>query len=376
MRILLTGGGTGGHLFPLLAVTRQIKKLIAQNIWQIPPGEGEKVDFVFVGPISIEEEIFLKENITVKKIFSGKWRRYNSWENIIDIFKLPLGFCQALWHLFWLMPNAVFSKGGYGSVPVVLAAWIFRIPILIHESDAVPGLANRLCAKFASRIAISFSEAESFFPTQKTALTGNPVREDIQNGSFEEAKKIFNLVGAKHLILVLGGSQGAQALNNTILDSLNHLLTRCEIIHQCGIANFEEIKQFFNNQPWPQEYHPVPFLNEEELRAAYAAADLIISRAGAGSIAEIALIGKPSILIPLPNAAADHQTKNAQSFFRAGATIFIEQENLTPGLLQNEIFSLLDKPEVLKQMAQKAKQFARPEAALQIAQELLKIAKY
>ncbi|MDD2731315.1 MAG: undecaprenyldiphospho-muramoylpentapeptide beta-N-acetylglucosaminyltransferase [Candidatus Portnoybacteria bacterium] len=375
MRIVLTGGGTAGHLFPLIAVARQIKNLIAQNIWQIPLGEGSGAEFAFIGPATLGEETLASEGIACKRILAGKWRRYGSLENLLDVFKLPIGFCQALWHLFWLMPNVIFSKGGFGSVPVVMAAWIFRIPVLVHESDAIPGLANRLTAKMASRIAVSFSETAKFFPAAKTALTGNPVREEIQNGDPAQTRIIFNLVGAKPLLLFLGGSQGAQALNEVIVNALPRLLARCEIIHQCGANNFEAIKQFFKKQ-WPAGYFLSPFLDENQLRAAYAAADLIISRAGAGSISEIALLGKPSIIIPLPNSAADHQTKNARDFSQSGAAEILEQINLTPNLLQNEIFSLLDKPDLLKQMGEKAKQFARPQAAKEIAQEILKIAKW
>jgi len=301
----------------------------------------------------------------------------NYWtKNLIDFLKIPLGFCQALWQLFWLMPNVIFSKGGYGSVPVVLAAWVFRIPVLIHESDAVPGLANRFSAKLASRIAISFAETNKFFPAAKTALTGNPVREELQSSDPTQARTIFGLIGAKPLLLVLGGSQGAQPLNEVVLNALQHLLARCEIIHQCGVNNFEGIKQLFKGREWPEGYYLIPFLDENQLRAAYAAADLIISRAGAGSISEIAALSKPSIIIPLPNSAADHQTKNALDFSQSGAAIILEQVNLTPHLLQNEIFSLLDKPDVLKQMGEKARQFARPQASKEIAQEVLKIAKW
>ncbi len=375
MRIVLTGGGTGGHLFPIIAVARGLKNLIQQNIFQIPPGEGVNTELMFIGPETIGEEALINEGVVHKKILAGKLRRYASLQNVTDIFKIPIGFFQSLWHLFWFMPNIVFSKGGYGSIPVVLAAWIYRIPVLIHESDAVPGLANKFCAKFSKRIAVSFPEAAKFFPENKTALTGNPVRNELLGGTKEEAKKIYGISGAKPVLLILGGSQGAQALNDLIFEALPALLERCEIIHQCGPGNLEPIKQLLNDQI-PAGYFIYPFLNEEELRQAYGAADLIISRAGAGSIAEIAVLGKPSVIVPLPNSAADHQNKNALSFALLGATLVIEQMNLTPRLFQSEIFSLLDNKELLKTMGENAKKFNPPDAAVKIAQEVLSIAKW
>lgn len=375
MRIALTGGGTGGHLFPILAVVQEIKKLIANNVFQIPLGEGSSVEFLFLGPDTIGEEALAKEGIAHKKIMAGKLRRYASLQNIWDIFKIPCGVIQSLWHLFFFMPNAVFSKGGYGSVPVVLAAWIFRIPVIIHESDSVPGLANKFCAKFSRRVAISFAAAAKYFPAKKTALTGNPVRSALFGGSAEQAKQAFGLSGMKNTILILGGSQGAQVINDLIFTSLLLITKRCEIIHQTGQANFENSKQLIGGDI-PPEYHLFPFLNEEQLRQAYTAADIVIARAGAGTISEISALGKPSILIPLPDAAADHQLKNATEFAHTGGTVIMEQANLTPHLFQSEIFSLLDNPNLLRTMGENAKKFSHPDAAQKIAQEILNIAKY
>lgn len=374
MRIALTGGGTGGHLFPILAVVQELKNLISSNVFQIPVGEGVNIEFMFIGPSTVGEEALAKEGIAHKTIMAGKLRRYVSLQNIFDIGKIPVGLCQSLWHIFWFMPNVVFSKGGYGSVPVVLAAWIFRIPVIIHESDSIPGLANKFCAAFSRRVAISFNEAAKYFPEAKTALTGNPVRPSLFSGAKEQAKQIFSLNGVKPVILILGGSQGAQAINDLVSTSIFLLTKRCEIIHQCGSANFETIKQMADNRA-SNDYHLWPFLDDEQMRQAMAAADLVVARAGAGTIAEIAALGKPSILIPLPNAAADHQLKNATEFANFGGTVIMEEMNLTPHLFQNEIFSLLDNPDLLKKMSANAKKFSHPDAARQIAQEILNLAK-
>ena len=342
---------------------------------RVPPDEGSSVEFMFVGPKTIGEEELASEGIAHKIILAGKMRRYFSLKNFIDVFKAPLGFLQSLWHLFVFMPNVIFSKGGYGSVPVVLAAWIFRIPVLIHESDATPGLANKFCAKFSKRIAISYMDSVQYFPEKKTALTGNPVRAGLYGGLKEEATRLFGLSGAKQIILILGGSQGAQPINDIVFASIPALISRCEVIHQCGPANYDSLKQLIAGQSYPG-YFLFPFLNEEQMRHAYGAADLVVSRAGAGSIAEISALGKPSIIIPLPNAAADHQNKNAVEYARFGATLVLEQMNLTPHLFQNRIFALLDNTDLLAKMSANARTFKQEEAAAKIAQEILNIAKY
>lgn len=375
MRIALTGGGTGGHLFPILAVVQEIKNLTSANVFQIPFGEGNNVEFMFIGPKTVGEEALAKEGIVHKIIMAGKLRRYASLQNIFDIFKIPLGILQSFWHLFWFMPNVVFGKGGYGSVPVVIVAWLFRIPIIIHESDSVPGLSNRICAFFSRRIAISFDESAKYFSKEKTALIGNPVRPSLFGGDKETAKQLFGLSGTKPVLLILGGSQGAQAINDLIISSLILVSKRCEIIHQCGAANFEAVKQTIGNR-MPADYHLYPFLDDEQMRQGMTVADLIIARAGAGTIAEISALSAPSILIPLPNAAADHQLKNATEFANFGATVIMEEMNLAPHLFQNQVFSLLDNPELLKKMGDNAKAFSRPDAAQRLAQEVLNLAKY
>ncbi len=374
MRIAFTGGGTGGHLFPILAVAEELKNLIKTNVFQIPAGAGTNIEFMFIGPKTVGEETLAKEGIIHKSIMAGKLRRYVSWQNIFDILKIPCGLVQSLWHLFFFMPNVIFSKGGYGSIPVVLAAWIYRIPVIIHESDSEPGLANKFCAKFSRRVAISFETAAKYFPKAKIALTGNPVRPSLLGGTKEGAKTLFGLGGIKPVILILGGSQGSQAINDLVFTSLLLLTSRCEIIHQCGPSNYETMKQMLGDK-MPAEYHLFPFLDNEQMRQALAVADLVIARAGAGTIAEIAALGNPSILIPLPDAAADHQLKNAEEFAKFGATVIIEQMNLTPHLFQSEIFSLLNNPNLLKKMSEDAKKFAHPDAARLIAQEILNIAK-
>lgn len=364
MRILLTGGGTGGHLFPIIAITRELKKI-------------SDLELLFIGPDDFSKNLLEKEGIRVKTILAGKLRRYFSPEIILDFLKMPIGLFQAFWHIFIFMPDVTFGKGGYGSLPAVLISWLFRIPILLHESDTLPGLSNRFLSRFAKRIAISFSKTEEFFPSQKTALIGNPVRIELTRGSKEEAKRIFGLESNKPILLIIGGSQGAQAINEIILSVLPQLLEKYELIWQTGEINYnsveEEIKQMSDLRP--TNCRLFSFLNENQLKHALVVADLIISRAGAGNIFEIAVCGRPSILIPLPESASNHQKENAFEYAKKGATVVLEQANLTPNLFLGEISHLLNNPGLLQKMSDSARSFARPEAAQKIVEELIKLAR-
>lgn len=370
MRILFTGGGTGGHIFPIIAVAEQLKKIY----------QGEtQLEMFFLGPLDSSKGVLEKTGIRAKIILAAKIRRYFSVLNILDLFKIPIGLCQAFWYIFVLMPDVVFSKGGYGSAPVVLVAWLYRIPILVHESDAIPGLANRLAGKLSQRVAVSFASAERYFSSSKTALVGNPIRSDIIQTCLstnledkEKARNLLRVTGQKPILFILGGSQGSQKLNELTLSVLPRLLEKYEVIHQCGEENIKQIKHFFNNS-LHKNYHLFAFLDEELYGAALLLSDLIISRSGS-TIFEIAACGKPSILVPLPGSASEHQRKNAFTYARAGAGVVLEQANLTPHLFLNEIAKILNNTQTVQQMSQNAGNFARPEAARKIAEELIEMA--
>lgn len=368
MRILLTGGGTGGHILPLCAVAKEIKKI------QQAKDPLEPIEFLFIGALDdLSKEIFDVNNIRSSRVMVGKLRRYFSLRNFIDVFLLVVGIIQSLWKVWLFMPDVIFSKGGYGSVPVALVGWLYRIPIVIHDSDAIPGLANRFLSVFSKRVAISFKEAARFFKDYKVAITGNPIREDLILGSKEKAREIFKLGFVKPLLLIIGGSQGSRKINNVILEILPQLLEYVEIIHQTGQNNYEEVKNRANslNTNFLSRYYITPFL-KEDLKDALVAADLILSRAGS-TINEISAVGKPSILIPLENAASDHQRENAYIFARAGASLVIEESNLTPHLLLSRITELLNNKELLKTMGEHSKKLAHPEAARLIAQEVVRL---
>lgn len=369
MRILLTGGGTGGHITPLIAVAREIKKITSEKGLPTP-------ELFYLGPNGFSKELLEKENIKTKIILAGKIRRYFSLSNILDLIKLPVGLIQSIWHVFVFMPDIVFSKGGYGSVPGVLASRLFRIPIVLHESDTIPGLANKFLSGFAKKIAISFPMSAKFFSKNKTALTGNPIRKNIFQGTLEQAKSAFGLASGKPVIFIFGGSLGAQPINELVIQILPQLLEKYELIWQTGLSNYEIIIKKANEalKPVPNNCHITAFMDENLISNAFAASAFVISRAGASNIFEIAACAKPSILIPLPNSASDHQRENAFEYAKTGATIVIEQANLTHHLFLNEISRLINNPELLAKMSESAKSFAMPNAARQIAEEILKLA--
>ena len=365
MKILFTGGGTGGHIFPIVAIVRETRRIYPKK----------DLEFYYLGPKDELGLIYLsQEGFIIKTIVSGKIRRYFSLQNFVDIlFKIPFGFIQSIFLLLSIKPELVFSKGGSGSIAVTYAARFLRIPVFIHESDVVPGLSNQTTAKWAKKVFISFPKTEYFNPA-KTTLTGNPIRKEVLEGDKKTAEEIFNLTLSKPIFLIIGGSQGAETINDFVLLILNNLLKDYEIIHVTGTQNLKETAaeaQVVIDKDLSRYYHPIGFLDEEKIKHAYKAADLIISRSGSGSIFEIAAVGKPSILVPLPSAAGNHQSRNAYAYVENGAAMVVEQENLTPNFFMENIQLLFLHPEKLEEMRQAALAFAKPLAARAIAREIL-----
>lgn len=370
MKIYLVGGGSGGHFFPIIAVSRSLRKIsIEEKIVDI--------NLIYAAPEPYNKNLLLQEGIEYRYVPAGKQRRYFSLLNFIDMFKTGFGFLIAILRVFMDFPDVVFSKGGYASFPVLLAARIFGIPVMIHESDLVPGKVNSWAAKFARRIAISYAESLKYFPEEKSALTGNPIREEILGGSKEEAEAIFELESGLPTILILGGSQGSRKINDIILDAMPDLIQNYQIIHQTGVKNFDEVKKradyILENNKYKPRYHVYDFLNEGMLRSAGFAADLVIARAGS-NIFEIAAWQKPSILIPLAGSAQNHQRENAYAYARTGACQVIEEDNFTSHLLMFEINKIINDNGLKKRMAESAASFSRIDAADKIAREILTLA--
>lgn len=364
MRILLTGGGSGGHLFPLIAVARKFK---------IKP----HVVIMYLGPDGFSKEALKSEGIRAKYILCGKMRRYLSPLLFLDLLKIPLGFFQSYWYMFWFMPDVIFSKGGYGGALPVLVGWLFRIPAIIHESDSVPGLANRILAKLAEKIMVSFDATLTFFPSEKVILVGNPVRSELFTRVSENPRKVLGIRSEKPIALVIGGSQGARQINELTLLAIPEFIKKYEIIHQCGAENLLQVQkgaaiQIKNNGEKAQ-YHIYPILSEEELASAYALARIVISRAGSGAIFEIAAAGKPSILIPYAPAAGGHQEKNAHAYAESGAAVVLEGKNLTTHMIISTVDSIVENVERSKSMSEAASRFAKPDAASKIAEEIVKL---
>jgi UDP-N-acetylglucosamine--N-acetylmuramyl-(pentapeptide) pyrophosphoryl-undecaprenol N-acetylglucosamine transferase len=367
MKIIFTGGGTGGHIFPIIALAREIKKL------------RPDFNFYYIGPKDDFSSFLLqKEGIKVKSILAGKIRRYWTSEailkNFLDIFKIPIGFLQSLFYTFFLFPDFVFSKGGYGSLAASISGWIFLTPVMLHESDITAGLSNRIISRISVEVFTSFSvkETKGFSP-EKIISVGNPVRKEILEGSKEEAERIFGLKKEKPVLFISGGSQGSRRINNMILDILDELLDSFQVILQAGEANFKEVENgasIMVSGPKKSDFHPFSFLSDNQMSQALAVSQIIIARAGSGSIFEIAAAGKPSILIPLKEAAQNHQVENAYAYQKTGACQVIEEKNLTPHFFLEKIRYLISQPEELEAMREAAKDFSRPRAAEIIAKYL------
>ncbi len=370
MKILFTGGGSGGHFYPIIAVAQEINRLSKENRLLSP-------QLYFMSPQPYNAGALFDNNIIYKKNSAGKVRRYFSVFNFFDIFKTIWGVLQSLLDVFLIYPDVVFSKGGYASFPAVFAARILRIPIVIHESDTVPGKVNKWSGKFAKRVAVSYPEAAQYFDEKKIAFTGNPVRSELVLPLKEGAFEFLNLEHGVPVILVIGGSLGSQIINDTLIDALPALVKNFQIIHQTGKKNLRDVQgrtgaMLFNNQ-YKNRYKTYDYLDVLALRMAAGVTNLVVSRGGS-TIFEIAAWNIPSIIIPIADSHGDHQRKNAFAYARNGACLVIEEGNLTPNILTSEITRLLNSPEDLAKMSRAAKEFIKYNAAELIAKEILSIA--
>jgi len=371
LKILFTGGGSGGHIYPIVAIIREIKRI-----------SPNKFEFYFIGPGNrFAKLIFKKEGVKMYSTLGGKIRRYFSLKNFVDILiKFPISCLQSFFYVFLISPDLTFSKGGYGAFPASLWTWFFQIPLLTHESDVEMGRTNRMMARPAEEIFVSFSGTALKYKN-KRIVVGNPIRKQLLVPIDPwQAKDDLGLTRNKPVLLILGGSQGSKFMNNVLLESLSLFLNDFNVIHQCGKKDFKTVKTISNvmaNDQQLKSYHPYPFLNEWTLRRAYFAADLIISRAGAGAIFQIAALGKPSILVPVASSVAgDHQIINANVFSNHGKrAVVIEEKNFTPHFFSEIVHQLFRQPHTLKAMRTKALSFAKPEATETIARYIIQYLK-
>ncbi|MDO8565024.1 MAG: UDP-N-acetylglucosamine--N-acetylmuramyl-(pentapeptide) pyrophosphoryl-undecaprenol N-acetylglucosamine transferase [bacterium] len=370
MRILFTGGGTGGHFYPIISIAEEVKSLAKEN-------KLLEVELFYMSPTPYNPGVLFEHGIIYKKNSAGKLRRYFSILNFFDLFKTGWGILVSLIEVYRLYPDVVFGKGGYASFPALLAARILFIPVVIHESDTVPGKVNLWAGKFAERVAVSYQEAAQYFPSGKTAYTGQPVRDEVAHPIALGAREFLKLEENVPVVLVLGGSQGAQRINQTVLEGLKGLVDKYAIIHQTGPSNILEAKATADavlfDSPHRDRYKPFDYLNTLALRMAAGVASVVVSRAGS-TIFEIAAWGVPSIIIPINERVSHDQHTNAFAYARSGACEVIEEDNLTPNILASEIERLVTNESEREKMKVAAKAFYKPDAAKLVAEEILKIA--
>jgi UDP-N-acetylglucosamine--N-acetylmuramyl-(pentapeptide) pyrophosphoryl-undecaprenol N-acetylglucosamine transferase len=340
-KIIITGGGSGGHVTPLEAVVENLSR--------------DDFDILYVGSgNNFEIQMAERQKINYKKILVGKYRRYFSWQNFIDLFKVKIGIWQSIFIIMLFRPNVIFAKGGYVTLPVVIAGWMLGVPIVIHESDTIMGLANKIEAKLAKKVCVGFSiDNYPALPLEKIIYTGNPVRKGFLIGDKIQANKFKT-------ILVIGGSQGSRFINQIIASILPKLTSKFKIIHISGKNDYEWLKK----NSWPN-YELYDY--SDKVLNFMTEADLIISRAGANVLAEIAILGKPSILIPIKQSANNHQFVNAKVYEKNGASVVYSEDQLGPDSFFDIIKSILDDEKILLSMSQNAKNLANPDASKAIA---------
>lgn len=386
MRVLVTGGGSGGHVTPALATIEAIAALADRD-------GGWRPAFLYVGSYAgVERQLAQAAGLPFTAIATGKLRRsrhvlgHFSWRNLLDALRLPWGVVQALVTVVRFRPHVVLSTGGFVCVPPALAAWLLRVPVITHEQTVQMGLANRIASRFAARIALTYASARDELPPRlqaKTLLTGNPVRAAVCDGDPATARALCGFTDGNDLptVYVTGGAQGAQHVNRAVQEALPHLLPICRIIHQCGrqatggISERERLQQARAALPTHLQarYHVIDFV-ADEIGHVYALADLVVGRAGAGTLAELFALGKPALLVPLVPTGGDEQRRNAQHAQHAGAAIVIEQANLTGELLCKVVGGLLADPAQLHTMARAAKSLAQPNAAQRLAEAVIALA--
>lgn len=368
MRIVLVGGGTGGHFNPLMAVAESLRK----------KRSTEETELFYIGPGPHSKEDLLAHDITYVYCPAGKQREYRSFRNYTDIFLIIAGIFVAFVKLFTLYPDVLVSKGGYTSVPVVIAAWLLRIPIIIHESDAVVGKANKLAAPLATYIGIAHDDVAGEFPTDKVALVGMPIQSSLYT-PIEKPHQLLGIGQERKIILVTGGSQGSERLNNLVIESLDELLQNYTVLHLVGSANVKRITDsvvtLYKDERLLENYYAVGSLSREKMAAALQACSLVITRAGSTTLFETALLGKPSIIVPIPEDVSRDQRTNAYAYARGGGGIVIEEKNLEDTILDAEVKRILENSELFEKMSTAAKNFTSNASADTLADTIITIAR-
>jgi len=353
LTIVITGGGTGGHIYPALAVGRGIRDTVP----------GARV--VFIGSAGPESRVIPEAGFEFYRVMArGLSRR--PLQAIGSLVVMGIGFFQAIGRLLALRPRVIVGAGGYVSLPAVMAGGILGVPVVLLEQNLLPGKASRLAARFARRICVSFEDSKRWLPADRVVVTGNPVRREILEVTREEGRRGLGLEPGRFTLLVTGGSQGAQSLNQAVCDNLAGWKERpWQVVHLTGQRHFEEVAARGRAlvEGGVLAYRPHPFL--EKIGEAYAAADLVVCRSGATTMAEITALGLPALLVPYPYSADGHQDSNARWLEERGAALVVADREIS-GRLGSLVESLADKPEDLASMAGKSRAQGKPEALEEI----------
>ena len=363
MTVVIAGGGTGGHLFPGLALAEEFRK------------RDDSVEVVFVGTEhGIEARVIPREGYPLKFVRAEGIVGKSFFRKVRSIAKVFLSVWDSYGILNSVMPDMVIGVGGYASGAAVLVAHLKSIPTMIHEQNSVPGMTNRILSRFVDQVCITYQESLSVFPRGKTFLTGNPVRAKILRGEREAAQKLFSLDREMFTVFVFGGSSGATSINRTMVDALNYLgeyREKIQFLHQTGERDYESVREAYRKSGFKGTVAPFIY----QMAEAYAAADMVISRAGATTLAELTALGKPSLLVPYPHSAGRHQEFNAIKLREMGAAFVVFDNEISGEVLAKHILEMFGNASVGKEMQRASRGLGRPEACARIVDIALSLMK-
>jgi UDP-N-acetylglucosamine--N-acetylmuramyl-(pentapeptide) pyrophosphoryl-undecaprenol N-acetylglucosamine transferase len=372
MRVLISGGGTGGHIYPALSVATLLRDTYQADILYLGSDDG------------METKLVPEAGFRLRTVKAGKLQRFIAWKTVVGVARVPVGMAQAVSIVSRFRPDVAFTSGGYVAVPAGIAARLNGVPLLIHQQDVSPNLSNRLIAPLATRISVAFADSLQYFPAQKTVHPGNPVRQailDVRQTTPEQARVALGFDPELPLLLVTGASSGARHLNQATCQVLATLLPYCQILHISGPTLFEETRPLAESAmagldaETRQHYRLVPY-KSDEMPLAMQAASLVLCRSGASTLSELAVLQKPAILVPLPPGfGGSPQEINARMFEQHEAATLLLDSDLKPEVLVERIKSIIDAPERLQTMADAAGQLAKLQATQEIVETIVKMAK-
>jgi UDP-N-acetylglucosamine--N-acetylmuramyl-(pentapeptide) pyrophosphoryl-undecaprenol N-acetylglucosamine transferase len=362
MRILVTGGGvSGGHSASIVAIVHEFRS------------RSDQWEFYWIGSKRGRERVQASSlGIPFVAVPVGKLRRYVSVRNVVDVIKIPFGVIMSLFVVVRFRPDVVFAAGGYVSVPASIAAWMLRKPVVIHENDVAPGLANRILARVSTKVFVSAKETAALFSGQDVVHTGIPLRKDIMDGDAARGRSAFGFSADVPVLLVIGGGQGAQSMNEAVIEAREELEQICQVIHIAGEAHVDNVRSRTGNDS--SRYVLLDY-GREQLRDLYAMADVVLTRGGAHALNEIAYYGIPSIVVPMERYSSGHQGVNARRIADHGAGIMIHDSNLTGRILLDTMKMMLRDRKQLAQMSAQVRSLFQPDAASRIVSGLIDIMK-